>query len=178
MSENDVVVWSKDSFLSWSDFKAEANPSVYEDSHSYIKYHYTWVVNSDKMGKDIFFFIENIHLSVEFHKVLSWVRISESTPDLLKHEQGHFDLAELVKRQNIDQIQSKFQDKHYPTRGQNEDQRKQNAKEDSGKMITTEVEKLHAILSKMRTEYDDETEFGHNQEMQSKYNKIFENLRV
>ena len=56
MSENDVVVWSKDSFLSWSDFKAEANPSVYEDSHSYIKYHYTWVVNSDKMGKDIFFF--------------------------------------------------------------------------------------------------------------------------
>ena len=45
-------------------------------------------------------------------------------------------------------------------------------------MIASEVEKLHEILSKMRTEYDEETEFGHNQEMQSKYNKIFENLRV
>ena len=38
MSENDIVVWSKDSFLSWSDFKAESNPSVYEDSHSIIRY--------------------------------------------------------------------------------------------------------------------------------------------
>ena len=178
MSQDDIVVWSKDSALSWSDFKAEPNPSVYEDSHSYIKYHYTWVVNSEQMGKDIFFFIENIHLSIEFHRVLSWVRISESNLDLLKHEQGHFDLGELVKRQNIDLIQSKFQDKHYPTRGQNEDQRKQNAKEDSGKMIANEVEKLHETLSKMRKEYDEETEFGHNQQMQSKYDKIFENLRV
>ncbi len=41
MSENNVVVWSNDSFLSWSDFEAESNPAVFEDSHSAIKYRYT-----------------------------------------------------------------------------------------------------------------------------------------
>ena len=56
--------------------------------------------------------------------------------NLLKHEQGHFDLAELVKWNNLDKIQNEFYKKKFPTRGQNEEQRKQFAREDSGKLIT------------------------------------------
>ena len=89
MSENPTLVWSNDSFLRWSDFIAESNPAAFEDSHSFIKYRYTWTVNSDEMERQIIFFIENIQLSVEFHSVLSWVRLSQATDDLLKHEQGH-----------------------------------------------------------------------------------------
>ena len=177
MSENEVIVWTKDTFLKRSDFKAESNPAAFEDSHSVIKYRFTWTINSEKIGNDILFLIENIHLSVEFFPHLSWFRISQDTDNLLRHEQGHFDLAELVKRENLNALQNSFYDKRFPTRGQNEDQQKQFAKEDSGIMIIKEVEKLEAILDKRREEYDAQTEFGQNAQKQSEYDSIFEKLR-
>ena len=178
MSENDVVVWSKESFLTWADFKAESNPAIFEDSHSMIKYQFTWIVNSDKIGDNILFLIENIQLSVDFHSLLSWVRTSQANDNLLKHEQGHFDLAELVKRENLEKLKNKFYEKQFPTRGQNEEQRKQFAKEDSGKMIAEEIENLHQLLSNLRQEYDDQTNFGQNLEKQSEYNLKFDKLRL
>jgi len=92
MSQNNTISWSKDYFLDWSDFQAEFNPAALEDVHSIIKYRYTWIVNSESDGNQIRFFIENIDLIAEFYPLLSWVRHSEATPKLLKHEQGHFDL--------------------------------------------------------------------------------------
>ena len=178
MSEINVLVWSNDFFLRWSDFNAESNSAAFEDSHSIIKYRYTWTISSDEIENQIIFFIENIQLSVEFYPVLSWVRTSETSDDLLKHEQGHFDLAELVKRENLKKLENKFYQKQFPTRGKNEHQRKQFAKEDSGKMIAIEVYKLEEILSKRRQEYDEQTNFGHNLEKQSEYNSIFNKLRL
>ena len=98
MSENDIIYWSKDYSLNWSDFKAESNPAIFEDSHSTIKYGFTWIVNSDKLNENIVFLIDQIKISVEFHPLLSWVRKSELDDNLLNHEQGHFDLAELLRR--------------------------------------------------------------------------------
>jgi hypothetical protein len=178
MSENDIRVWSNDSFLSWSDFKAESNSAAFEDSHSVIKYRYTWTVNSGKIENQILFFIENIQLSVDFHSVLSWVRLSQANDDLLKHEQGHFDLAELIKHENLEKLKNKFHKKQFSTRGKNEEQRKQFAKEDSGKMIAKEVEKLESILSQKRQEYDEQTDFGQNLEKQLEHNLIFDRLRL
>jgi len=178
MSENNVVVWSNDTFLKWSDFEAESNSATFEDSHSIIKYRYTWTVNSNEMKDQILFFIENIQLSVEFQSVLSWVRLSQANDDLLKHEQGHFDLAELVIRENLEKLKNKFHEKQFPTRGKNEEQRKQFAKHDSGKMIAEEVEKLEEILSQRRREYDEQTNFGQNLEKQLEYNSIFDKLKL
>ena len=176
MNENNVIVWSSNSFLTWSNFKAEPNPATFEDSHSFIKYQYTWTLNSDKLGDQILFFIENLQLSVGFHPLLSWVRVPQATDKLLKHEQGHFDLSELVKRENLKKLQNNFYNKHFPTRGQNEEQRKQHAKEDSGKMIAKEIEKLEQLLKQRRQGYDDQTNFGENTEKQSEYDLIFRKL--
>jgi len=178
MSENDILVWSNDSFLKWSDFKAESNFAAFEDSHSIIKYRQMWTVNSDKIGNQIVFFIENLQLSVEFYPVLSWVRLSQANDDLLKHEQGHFDLAELLKRENLEKLKNKFHGKQFPTRGKNEEQRKQFAKHDSGIMIAEEVEKLEDILSQRRQEYDEQTNFGQNLEKQIEYNSTFDSLKL
>ena len=162
MNESDIVTWSSQNNLSWSNFKAEPNPAVFEDAHSSINYRPTWTVNSEKMGSQILFFIENLEISVEFHSLLSWVRESYADENLLKHEQGHFDLAELTKNEKLSELQNIFYGKKFPTRGQNEEQRKQFAKEDSGKMIFREVEKLEQLLEKRRHDYDEETNFGQN----------------
>ena len=176
MSENGFVIWSEDYDLKWSDFKAESNPAIFEDSHGVIKYGFTWMVNSDKLNDEIVFFIENITLSVEFHPLLSWVRNSESNDNLLKHEQGHFDLAEMIKRKHEKIFANKFYDKFFPTRGQNDAQRKQFAKDDSGRMISNEVNELNEIFLKQRKDYDLETDFGKNLVIQSKYDKLFAKL--
>jgi len=178
MSDINVLVWSNDFFLRWSDFNAEPNTAAFEDSHSVVKYRHTWTVNSADIEGQILFFIENIQLSVEFYPALSWVRTLQTNDDLLKHEQGHFDLAELIQRENIEELQNKFYKKEFPTRGKNEDQSKQFAKEDSDKMIAMEVEKLEEILSQRRQEYDEQTNFGQNLEKQLEYNSIFDRLRL
>jgi hypothetical protein len=176
MSEGLVIDWTPDCSLKWSDFKAESNPSVYEDSHSVVKYRFTWTVNSDIVDKKIMFLIDNILLFVEFHPLLSWIR-SESNAGLLLHEQGCFDLAELVKRENFTNLQDQFYHKYYPTRGQNEEQRKQFAKEDSGKMIASEIEKLQKLYDEKRKKYQEDTNFGQNFDEQSKYDLLFKQLR-
>jgi hypothetical protein len=175
--EHLIIEWKSDSYIKWSDFEAESNPAVFEDSHSVIKYGFTWTVNSEIVNEQIVFFIEDIHIFVEFHRRLSWVRSSESNDDLLKHEQGNFDLAELTKRENIRKLRDKFYSKHFPTRGQNVEQRKQFAKEDSGKMIAKEVNDLQQMYDQKRQKYQDETNFGQNKSTQSKYDSVFEQLR-
>lgn len=178
MVENDLIEWSADHFLKWSDFKAEHNPALFEDSHSTIKYRFTWTVNSDTLDGQIVFLIENIALFVEFYPLLSSVRNAHATNDLLKHEQGHFDLAELTKNENLEKLQNKFYKKEFLTRGKNEDQRKQFAKEDSGKMIASEIELLEKLLDTQRQKYDEDTNFGQNFEKKSEYNLIFNKLRL
>ena len=177
MSQNNTLSWSKDFFLDWSDFKAESNPAAFEDVHSMIKYRYTWIVNSDSIGTQIRFFIENIDLSVEFYPLLSWVRQSQATAKLLKHEQGHFDLAELLRPKIIEQIQSVFDGKKFSTRGKNQEQQKQFAREDSGLMIAKEVEKWEKYLFEKQDEYDKETNYGQIIEKQQEYDEMFKKLR-
>ena len=178
MGESTVLEWFPDFALKWSDFKAESNPAVYEDSHSVIKYRFTWTVSSEEINDKVVFLIENIRIFTEFHPLLSWVRFSEASDPLLNHEQGAFDLGELVKRDNLKKLQDIFYNKHFSTRGQNEEQRKQYAKEDSGKMINLEVEKLQKLFDEKCLKYKDETNHGQNLEAQSKYDSLFNQLKT
>ena len=178
MGEKTTLEWTTNFILSWTDFQAESNPAVFEDSHSVIKYRFTWIVNSEKVDEKIVFLIDDISLFVEFHPLLSWVRQSEANDSLLNHEQGNFDLAELIKHENIVNLQKQFYNKHFSTRGQNDEQRKQFAKEDSGKMINEQVEKLQNLFDERSQKYHNETNYGINLDVQSKYDLTFKQLRT
>ena len=178
MGEKTTLEWTTNFTLSWSDFQAESNPAVFEDSRSVIKYRFTWVVDSEKVGENIVFLINDIALFVEFHPLLSWVRTSEANKSLLNYEQGNFDLAELVKRENIVHLQEQFYKKYFPTRGQNDEQRKQFAKEDSGRLINEQVKKLQNLFDERSQKYQNETNCGKNLEEQSRYDLIFKQLRT
>ncbi len=178
MGETTTLEWSRDLTLSWSDFKAESNPATFEDSYNVTKFRFTWIVDSDKVDGQIVFLIKDISLYVDFHPLLSWVRSSEAHDSLLNHEQGTFDLAEQVKRDNIANLQEKFYKKYFSTRGQNAEQQKQFAKEDSGKMINDEVEKLQKIFDEKSLKYHHETNYGQNEGLQANYDLIFKKLRL
>lgn len=175
MSDPNVISWSE-SNLKWSDYQAEANPSEFEDAYSSIKYRCTWTVTSEKFGDTIKFAIQNISITPEFYRHLSWVRISLATPELLRHQQGHFDLAESFRSEITNDLK-KFENKWYPTRGQNAEQRKQFAREDSGIILANEMIKWDKFLLDKQKQYDQETNFGELREKQSDYDAMFANLR-
>jgi hypothetical protein len=177
MGQDNIVTWSKDYFLDWSDFQADANPSTFEDAHSTIKYRCTWTVNSDVTDNQIRFFIENIRLIVEFHPLLSWVRFFQVKSDLLKHEQGHFDLAELLRPEIMEQIRNVFYGKKFLTLGRTQEQQKQFARENSTLMITNEIEKWEEYLFEKRKDYDTQTNFGQIVEKQQEYDNKFREMR-
>jgi len=178
MSQNNTITWSKDYFLKLSDFKADSNPAAFEDSHSVIKYSYLWTVNSEDLGDGIKFFIENIVLTAEFYPMLSWIRQSQNTILLLNHEQGHFDLAELLKPKITRHLEDAFFGKKFSTRGQNQEQQKQFARESSGLMIANEIEKWEKYLFDERQEYDAQTNYGQIPEKQQKFDDMFKKLRM
>ena len=53
MSENQIIRWSENNALNVSNFMAEPNPGIFEDSHSFVKYTFTWTVNSEKLNDKI-----------------------------------------------------------------------------------------------------------------------------
>lgn len=177
MENDDIVTWSKGYFLNWGDFKAQSNPSAYEDSSSHLKYHHGWTVNSEMIDGKIYFMINNIQLSTQFLRHLSWIRTQHASHDLLKHEQGHFDLAESLRPIIVESLLKKLTPKKFPTRGQNDEQRKQFAREDSGLIIAKELEKWDKKLSQIREKYDKETELGKNLTKQKEYDEKFQLLR-
>ena len=59
------------------------------------------------------------------------MREKQASSELLKHEQGHFDFAELLRPTITEKIQNEFKDKKFTTQGQNDEQRKQFAREKS-----------------------------------------------
>ena len=177
MSTNEYLVWSRDRLLSWSDYRADPNPSIYEDANSYIKYNCTWIVDSKEIDGKINFFIEDIKLDACFYPRLSWVRSVHATEQLLKHEQGHFDLAEMIRTELLSILQNYFRDKYYTTRGQNQEQQKQFAREDSGTLVFKQLEVVQSILDQKRKEYDQITEYGYNVDKQHAYDQMFASLR-
>lgn len=177
MDKKDIISWSVDYFLKLSDFKADSNPAVFQDSFSTINYHPTWTIHSEMMDGKVFYFIENIQLTTQFLRHLSWIREHQNPMQLLKHEQGHFDLAESLRHKILTDFDQKLIGKKFPTRGQNDDQRKQFAKEDSGMIISKELDSWHKELEKLHEKYDEDTEFGTNLEKQNSYDDIFEALR-
>jgi len=109
--------------------------------------------------------------------LLSWVRQSQASNELLNHEQGKFDLAELFKFNITEEINNMFDGENFSTRGQNPEQQKQFAREDSGLMIASEIEKFEKILYQKQEEYDIQTNYGHVLEKQQEYDYLFKKLR-
>ena len=154
MEKDDALLWSKEYFLKWSDFKAFSNHAAFEDSSSQIKFHYTWKVTSEMKNEKVYYEIFDIKLFTYFLRHLSWVREGKDSMDLLKHEQGHFDLAEMNRSMMEKDIQNSFYKKEFLARGKNEEQNKQFAREDSGMMISKKLDTWKINFFKKREEYD------------------------
>jgi len=88
--QENLLVWNESKPLQWDDFSGKANDTSHFDAESFAEVLYKYTFNSPK----------NVHFEVKatFNRNISWIKQGYKSAALLKHEQAHFDIAELYSR--------------------------------------------------------------------------------
>jgi hypothetical protein len=176
-----VIIWSKTRILKWTDFKKKSDPKDKASASAAIGFESKPIIEHIKIGNKFKFKIRDMQFHAVFIPDLSWVmkNLSEKNSKLLlKHEQGHFDLGEEITRKAIIKTTNRFQNRSLIVKGKNE----YNAKKDAIFQVTKirkEIEdELQKEFKRQEAKYDDKTNHGLIIELQEKYNKRFEKLRL
>lgn len=175
-----VIIWNKTRILKWSDFKKKPDPEAKASASSAIGFESKPLIEHIKTGSKFKFKIREMQFHTVFIPDFSWVMKNVSEKDstlLLKHEQGHFDLAEEITRKTRIKTTNRFQNRAFIVKGKNEDKAKKDAIFQATKIRKEMDGKLQKKLKSQETKYDDKTNHGLIIEYQEKYNKRFEKLR-
>lgn len=175
-----VLVWNKTRFLKWADFEKEHDSKSKAAASSAIGFQSQPLIEHIKTGTKFKFKIGNMQLDAIFIPSLSWVVKNLSKKNsilLLKHEQGHFDLAEEITRKSRSKTAKRFHGRAFHVKGKHEHM----AKKDAIYKVTKIRNKIDDLLQKelknQQTKYESRTNHGLIKKTQEKYNKRFANLR-
>jgi hypothetical protein len=145
MKENEeAIVWQEGRSLTWDDFKGKPARRNSVASTSYeivkeVKYH----------GNTA-----NVSIRSLFFPYLSWKRNGRNDEDILKHEQGHFDIAEIFARKlrsKVKLIKCESQTELEP-------------------MLRSLAVECDEAMDKFQDTYDRETDHSRNGDVQRKWN--------
>lgn len=175
-----VIVWNKNQILKWDDFKKKPDLMSKASASSAIGFESKPFIEHIKSENKFKFKIKDMQLNAVFIPDLSWVMKNISKKNailLLKHEQGHFDLAEEITRKTRIRTTSRFHNRPFTVKGKNEHVARRDAVlQATG--IRKQIEcKLQKDFKSQETTYDDKTNHGLITKSQEKYNKRFEKLR-
>ncbi len=180
-SEFPVIVWNTNRILKWNDFKKKPDLQDKASASSAIGFESRPLIEYIETRGKFKFRIMDMHLNAVFIPDISWVMKNinkKNSISLLKHEQGHFDLAEEITRKTRTRIANRFHSRTLTIKGKNEDMTKKNAILQVTK-IRREIErKLQKEFKSQEIKYDDKTNHGLIIKYQEKYNKRFEKLRT
>lgn len=175
-----VLIWNKARFLKWNDFERKPDPKSKASASSAIGFQSQPLIEHIKTGIKFKFKIGDMQLNAIFIPSLSWVVKNLSTkhsPLLLKHEQGHFDLAEEITRKTKSKTAKRFYNKAFVAKGKNEDKAKKNAIYQVIKIRKKIDDILQKDLRHQQSKYESKTNHGLIKRYQEKYNKRFAKLR-
>jgi hypothetical protein len=128
-------------------------------------------------------------IEVQMNKTLSWALDTEKTPDLLLHEQGHFDITGLVARD----FAAKLLEMNIPTEDVVDELNRSIPFDDKMRHLNTKLQtkvddarrEADALLDLLQTtqlgddgEYDKDTEHGENKANQRQWNCCFHRVKT
>ncbi len=91
IAQGDKLPWQENTKLTWNHFTGNADLSSEFFARTEYSFQYSSGTDANKLL--------TIHVKCSFDKSKSWKKPEKKlTPELLAHEQGHFDLAELFAR--------------------------------------------------------------------------------
>jgi hypothetical protein len=96
----DEILWSAERPLAWEDFQGRVkdggNDLRVATAATSIGWSYAY--RTEWSNSECSFRVTDIESSAKFATSDSWVKAGHRTPDVLAHEQGHFDIAEIYRR--------------------------------------------------------------------------------
>lgn len=151
LPQNDTLLWATNAKLTWDDFHAKppTNSSFAAFTYTIVNMEYSVVIEGESLKP-------KFNISAAFNRRKSWVqkKPEAQTMHILKHEQGHFDIAELTARK----LRKRLKSDTYNRR---------NYREQINSTYQTcieEGEKLQAL-------YDEETQHGLEKKRQAEWLK-------
>jgi hypothetical protein len=175
-----VIIWNKNQILKWVDFKKKSELKDNAAAVSAIGFKSKPLIEYIKTGSEFKFKIIEMELDAIFIPNFSWVmkNINEKKKILLlKHEQGHFDLAEEVTRKTRIDTVNRFKNKVFTIKEKKLDDAKKKAVLQVNKIRKKIEAKLQNELERQEAKYDKKTNHGLITVYQKKYNKRFKKLR-
>jgi len=147
--EDDVLEWEPDRRLTWEDFKGKPNPKSEFKAETNWRLAYTYRLKT--RNGELF---PTYYVDTYFVHNDSWLKEGKETPLLLRHEQGHFDIAEVCARD----LRMRFE-KHELT------------SDDHQQEIQAIFQTLLDDCYEMQQAYDRDTDHGLNKEQQKAWDK-------
>jgi hypothetical protein len=143
--------WSPDRKLTWADFGGRVyKPHGEEDAVAVTYCGFGFETNTVTISNKVQILVHN-----SFRKDISWAMPSERTPEVLEHEQGHFDLCEIYTRK----LRERFNDLHVTVYNLN------TVLADAYKEISNEYKAR-------QDEYETETQNGQDRVQQKRWERI------
>jgi hypothetical protein len=174
-----TIIWKKTRVLKWSDFKKKPNLKSKASASSAIGFESMPSIENITTGIKFKFKIRNMKINAIFIPDLSWVmkNIGKKNKELLlKHEQGHFDLAEEITRK-IRNKTNNIKNTELIVKAKNANLAKKYAIIQVSEIRKKIEDELQKELKIQETKYDTKTNHGLIIEYQEKYNKRFNQLR-
>jgi predicted secreted Zn-dependent protease len=140
--------------LTWKDFMGKPDAGSPFNANTGFKFNTRLKSISFKADKAV---LNDFEIDLELDTKLTWVKKGKETDYLLKHEQGHFDIAILLSRGILKQVS----ESHFT---------KTNFQTGINKIVNTVAEKYR----KMGIDYDKETDHSANTTAQQKWDFFLE----
>jgi hypothetical protein len=150
MAQSHKLPWKEGSKLTWTDFSGKADLS--SDFWAYTGYIFGYTIRGDEDDKI------TVELNCYFDKSRSWKKPEKKlTPEILVHEQGHFDLAEFYGRRMRRAFAEYAATHKYSDKASAE--------------IEAIFNKMNAECQALQDKYDSETDHSKVTEKQEEWNK-------
>ena len=182
MSELSRITWSKDFFLKWSDYQAVPDPTSRFDAQTRTTISQESRFYLHKTSSKFKFKISNIKLTAVFIPSISWVketaRNAMRQDQLLKHEQGHFDATEDLKRKMENKLIHEIESKTFSSKGETLEECRNYADRETTEIIRKKLLPVIDSLEAFHKKYDKDTDYGRNVRVQEEYDRRFAKLRL
>jgi len=144
---------SKNRLLTWDDFSGKPDKQSEHAANTAwkVNYSYTGLVFNGDSAK-----LKGLSITLGFDTEHSWIKEGKATANLLKHEQGHFDIGLLCLKEMVEQLNNvSF------------------AKLNAGQKAQDLFNKILAKYTQINRQYDDETDHSKKKEGQEKWDRYF-----
>ena len=148
-SQQDHISWSEDVRLSWTAFKARPDRNSAYAAMSAVGIYYKYQAFSQGNSVKVKFEIDT-----RFDKTKSWSRRHQQSDYILKHEQLHFDICELVKRQFKKEVETTTFSSRYKSE------------------IKEIFDKYSSFLQSLQQKYDEQTMHSKNKQKQRSWDNF------